>query len=129
MTPDKSEMTRQFQHGSHIARTLLNSNDKHSDLPLVIHMHACMVLGCSEEDDCFERMEDAVVLIGHAMEDGLVPQSEGEAMLRSCEYLMGMRGQVVGGGGWRGPDGSGSEASESEGEGEGEEDGGEQVLP
>lgn len=42
-------------------------------------------------------------------------------MVKSCEIVMGMRGQVANGGGGGGDNGSGSEASGEEGEDSGEE--------
>ena len=68
-------------------------------------------------------MEEALVLVRQSMEQGVMEKSEGEMMLRNCAYMMGLRGQVEGGGGWRGGNGSGSDASESENEDEGEGDG------
>lgn len=79
-----------------------------------------MVLGCSDEDDCFERMEETLSLVKQAVREGLLEQREGAEMVKSCEIVMGMRGQVADGGG-SGDDGSGSEASGEEGEDCGEE--------
>lgn len=61
---------------------------------MVMHAHACLVLGCSDEDDCYERMEEAVALIKLAMAEGDLGRPEGEAMLKTCELVMGMREQA-----------------------------------
>ena len=121
LTTTADEQARLYNHASHVARKLLMSNTKYSDLPLVMHAHACLVLGCSDEDDCFEKMEEALILVKQAVEQGLLGEKEGAEMVRSCEIVMGMRGQVVGDG-----DGSGSEVSESDGEDGGE--GGKEVF-
>lgn len=121
VTTTSAEQARLYHHASHVARTLLTSNAKHSDLPLVMHAHACMVLGCSDEDGCFERMEEALSLVKQAVREGLLEQREGAEMVKSCEIVMGMRGQVANGGGGGGDNGSGSEASGEEGEDSGEE--------
>ena len=59
-----------------------------------MHAHACLVLGCSDEDDCYERMEEAVTLIKLAMAEGDLGRPEGEEMLKTCELIMGMREQA-----------------------------------
>ena len=112
-TTTTTELTARYHHASHVAHTLLASHEKHDDLPLVVHAHACLVLGCSDEDDCYERMEEALVLIKLAVEEGVVRAEEGEAMVKSCEVVMGMRGQKL-----AGSDGSDDEGSEKDGEDE-----------
>lgn len=114
LTSNPTETINNYAHASRLARILLGSHEKHDDLPLVIHAQACLVLGCSDEDDCYERMEDAVFLLNHAMEEGVLAREQGEAMVQTCELVMGMRGQRVGGG---------EDDDEDEHEGEGEDDG------
>lgn len=97
LTSNPTELTNNYTHASRLARILLGSHEKHDDLPLVIHAQACLVLGCSDEDDCYERMEDAVFLLNHAMEEGVLDKERGGAMIETCELVMGMRGQRVGG--------------------------------
>jgi hypothetical protein len=109
------EQTRLHHHAEHVSRTLLASNAKYSDLPLVMHAHACMVLGCSLVDDCVEMMKEALILVNQAVKEGLLGAKEGMEMVRCCEFAMGA---------WVGEDeddeydgnGSGS-GSESEDEG------------
>jgi hypothetical protein len=108
LASDTTELTTLYTHASRLARVLLTSHEKHSDLPLVMHAQACLVLGCSDEDDCYERMEDALVLLKHAMDEGALGLREGEEMIRTCEVVMGMRGQRL---------------ALSDGEEEGEDDG------
>ena len=96
LTTDTTELVDYYNHASRLARILLSSHEKHDDLPLVIHAQACLVLGCSDEDDCYERMEDAVWLLNHAMEEGALGKEQGEAMIETCEAVMGMRGQRIG---------------------------------
>ena len=96
LTTDTTELVNYYNHASRLARILLSSHEKHDDLPLVIHAQACLVLGCSDEDDCYERMEDAVWLLNHAMEEGALGKEQGEAMIETCEAVMGMRGQRIG---------------------------------
>lgn len=96
LTTDTTELVNYYNHASRLARILLSSHEKHADLPLVIHAQACLVLGCSDEDDCYERMEDAVWLLNHAMEEGALGKEQGEAMIETCEAVMGMRGQRIG---------------------------------
>lgn len=110
LTTDTTELVNYYNHASRLARILLTSHEKHDDLPLVIHAQACLVLGCSDEDDCYERMEDAVALLNHAMEEGALEKEQGEAMIETCEVVMGMRGQMVA-----------KSDDEDEGEDEGEE--------
>lgn len=95
LTSHATEQFELYHRASHIARTLLVSHEKHSDLPLVMHAHACMVLGCSDEDDCYERMEEADVLLKHAMDEGVLERMQGEEMVKTCEVVMGMRGQTL----------------------------------
>lgn len=71
-----------------IARTLLDSMDKNHDLPLVMHAHACLVVGCSDQDDCYEKMEQACRLFHIAMEEKLLPPQQGEEMLNVCHSVM-----------------------------------------
>lgn len=115
LTTDTTELVNHYNHASRLARILLSSHEKHDDLPLVIHAQACLVLGCSDEDDCYERMEDAVWLLNHAMEEGALQKEQGQAMIKTCEAVMGMRGQRIGA--------SDDEDGEEDGEDEGEEDG------
>jgi hypothetical protein len=95
LTSDIAEQTRAYHHASHIARALLTSNAKHSDLPIVMHAHACMVLGCSDENDCIEMMENALTLVRQAVEEGLLGEREGTEMVRCCEVTIGMREQEM----------------------------------
>jgi hypothetical protein len=115
LTSNPTELTNNYTHASRLARVLLQSHEKHDDLPLVIHAQACLVLGCSDEDDCYERMEDAIFLLNHAMKEGALGKEQGEAMIGTCEVVMGMRGQRVAG--------SEDEDDEEDGEGEGKGDG------
>jgi hypothetical protein len=94
LASSETELVDVYHHASHVARILLTSHEKHGDLPLVMHAHACLVLGCSDEDDCYERLEEALVLLRHAMEEGVVGQQEGEKMIKICEVVMGMRGKA-----------------------------------
>jgi hypothetical protein len=94
LASSETELVDVYPHASHVARILLTSHEKHGDLPLVMHAHACLVLGCSDEDDCYERLEEALVLLRHAMEEGVVGQQEGEKMIKICEVVMGMRGKA-----------------------------------
>jgi len=107
----EAELFDHYHRASHMARALLNSDAKHGDLPLVMRAHACMVLGCSDEDDCYERMEEALALIRQAMNENCLGQSDGEMMIESCEVIMGLRGQALAEG-----DGEESEGSEDESE-------------
>jgi hypothetical protein len=95
LASDTTELTTLYTHASRLARVLLTSHEKHGDLPLVMHAQACLVLGCSDEDDCYERMEDALVLLKHAMDEGALGLREGEEMIKTCEVVMGMRGQMI----------------------------------
>ena len=95
LTTDTAELVTYYNHASHLARILLTSHEKHGDLPLVIHAQACLVLGCSDEDDCYERMEEAVVLLNHAMEESALEKEQGEAMIETCEVVIGMRGHRI----------------------------------
>jgi hypothetical protein len=113
LTSHATEQAANYHHASHVARTLLTSNDRHDDLPLVMHAHACLVLGCSDENDCYERMQEALVLVKYAMSEGALSKLEGEAMIETCELVMGMRGDEA----------AGEEDEESDGEEDGEEDG------
>jgi hypothetical protein len=90
LSSDPDEMTRLYNHASHIARTLLVSNAKHSDLPLVMHAHACMVIGCSDVDDCFDKMEEALMLVRQGVREGLLMEKEGMEMVAICEAIMMM---------------------------------------
>jgi hypothetical protein len=89
-----TERAQNYHRASHIARTLLTSHENHDDLPLVIHAHACLVLGCSDEDDCYERMEEALRLVKTAVEEGALVEQEGREMMETCEAVMGMRKRV-----------------------------------
>jgi hypothetical protein len=111
LTSHATEQAANYHHASHVARTLLTSNDRHGDLPLVMHAHACLVLGCSDENDCYERMQEALVLVKYAMSEGALSKLEGEAMIETCELVMGMRGDER------------AEDEDEESESEGEEDG------
>lgn len=95
LTTDTTELVNYYNHATRLARILLTSHENHGDLPLVIHAQACLVLGCSDEDDCYERMEEAVVLLNHAMEEGTLEKEQGKAMIETCEVVMGMRGQTL----------------------------------
>ena len=117
LTTDTTELVNYYNHASRLARILLTSHEKHGDLPLVMHAQACLVLGCSDEDDCYERMEEAVVLLNNAMEEGALEKEQGEAMIETCEVVMGMRGQTLAV--------SDDEDDEEGGEDEGEREGGE----
>lgn len=112
LASDTTELTNLYTHASRLARVLLTSNEKHGDLPLVMHAQACLVLGCSDEDDCYERMEDALVLLKHAMNEGALGQQEGQSLIKTCEVVMGLRGQTLA-----------LSDDEEGGEDEGEEDG------
>ena len=76
LTSNPTETINNYAHASRLARILLGSHEKHDDLPLIIHAQACLVLGCSDEDDCYERMEDAVFLLTHAMEEGVLARED-----------------------------------------------------
>ena len=117
LTTDTTELVNYYNHASRLARILLTSHEKHGDLPLVMHAQACLVLGCSDEDDCYERMEEAVVLLNHAMGEGALEKEQGEAMIETCEVVMGMRGQTLA----VSDDEDDEEGGEDEGEGDGEE--------
>jgi hypothetical protein len=122
-SPD--EQTRLHHHAEHVARTLLTSNDKHSDLPLVMHAHACLVLGCSNVNDDIEMMSEALTLVTQAVKEGLLGEKEGTEMVRCCEAAMGFVLK-------RNEDGEydGDDDDDDEGEGEDEGDGGEErFLP
>ena len=121
LTSNPTELTNNYTHASRLARILLSSHDKHGNLPLVIHAQACLVLGCSDEDDCYERMEEAVLLLNHAMEEGVLGREQGGAMIQTCEVVMGMRGQRFGGG----EDDDKDEDDEDDGDEDGEGEGGE----
>jgi hypothetical protein len=120
LTSNPTELTNNYTHASRLACILLQSHEKHDDLPLIIHAQACLVLGCSDEDDCYERMEDAVFLLNHAMEEGVLDKERGGAMIETCELVMGMRGQRVGG---ADDEEDEKDAEDDEDEGEGEDDG------
>ena len=117
LTTDTTELVNYYNHASRLARILLTSHEKHGDLPLVMHAQACLVLGCSDEDDCYERMEEAVVLLNNAMEEGALEKEQGEAMIETCEMVMGMRGQTLA----MSDDEDDEDDAEDEGEREGEE--------
>jgi hypothetical protein len=124
LTSHATEQAANYHHASHVARTLLISNDRHGDLPLVMHAHACLVLGCSDENDCYERMQEALVLVKYAMSEGALSAPEGEALLETCELVMGMREDEAAGSEDEASDGSEGE-EDGEGEGVGEKDDGE----
>ena len=117
LTTDTTELVNYYNHASRLAHILLTSHEKHGDLPLVMHAQACLVLGCSDEDDCYERMEEAVVLLNNAMEEGALEKEQGEAMIETCEMVMGMRGQTLA----MSDDEDDEDDAEDEGEREGEE--------
>ena len=106
---------RRLQIGSVVRWILMRS----CIVGMSVVREACLVLGCSDEDDCYERMEDAVFLLNHAMEEAVLAREQGEAMIQTCELVMGMRGQRAAGG----EDDDGKDDDEGEGENEGEEDG------
>jgi hypothetical protein len=116
-----TEQYRLYHHAMHVARTLLASNAKHSDLPLVMHAHACMVLGCSDVNDCVERMQEALALVRQAVKEELLGEKEGHEMLRTCEVVMQIWGQEYeyGEGEYDGDE------ADDEGEDEDEDEGGE----
>jgi hypothetical protein len=117
-----TEQSRLYHHASHIARTLLVSNTKHHDLPLVMHAHACMVIGCSDVDDCFEKMEEALMLVRQAVAEGLLTEKEGTEMVACCEGVMRIAEEL--GRGFEGDDdGDGSGSGSGSGSGDGEEEG------
>jgi hypothetical protein len=119
LTSHATEQAANYHHASHVARTLLTSNDRHGDLPLVMHAHACLVLGCSDENDCYERMQEALVLVKYAMSEGALSKLEGEAMIETCQLVMGMRGdEAAGGGDEESEESEGEEDEEGEGESE-----------
>jgi len=120
LASDTTELTNLYTHASRLARVLLTSHEKHGDLPLVMHAQACLVLGCSDEDDCYERMEDALVLLKHAMDEGALGQREGEEMVKTCEVVMGMRGQRLA---LSDEEEDGEDESEDDGKGESDEHG------
>jgi hypothetical protein len=105
----ETELFGLYHRASHMARILLNSDEKHGDLPLIMRAHACMVLGCSDEDGCYERMEEALALIKQAVEERCLGQTDGEMMIKSCEVIMGLRGQAL------------TESDEEQSEGSGDE--------
>lgn len=109
---DSTEQSRLHHHASHVARTLLASHEKHDDLPLMMQVHACVVLGCSDEDDCCERMQEARFLVQCALLEGSVSKKEGEETVEACERVLGMEEQ--GDQGSAGIDDEGSDESESE---------------
>jgi phosphopantothenoylcysteine synthetase/decarboxylase len=117
LTTNTTELVNYYNHATRLARILLTSHEKHGDLPLVIHAQARLVLGCSDEDDCYERMEEAVVLLNNAMEEGALEKEQGEAMIETCEMVMGMRGQTLA----MSDDEDDEDDAEDEGEREGEE--------
>lgn len=113
LNTDPTEQMELYHKASHIAHTLLDSNEKHADLPIVMHAHACLVLACSDEDDCYERMQEALKVIKYAMTEGALGRPEGEAMLRTCEEVMGMREYLF----------SDEEKADGDGEADDEDDG------
>lgn len=131
LTSDKTEQSRLQHHASHVARTLLTSHQRHDDLPVMMQVHACVVLGCSDENDCCERMQEALFLVKCALFDNTVNRMEGEETVEACERVLGIReqwGQVSAGIDDEGSDGSESEnddkdKDEVEDEGEGGDEG------
>lgn len=122
-TTKSDQQAKLYHHASHVARTLLASHAKHNDLPLVMHAHVCMVLGCSDDVDSFEMMERALELVGQAVEEEVLGRKEAVEMKRTCEAVMGMKERVV-----VGSDDEESEGSGEEGEGK-EDEGGDDSLP
>jgi hypothetical protein len=120
-SPD--EQSRLYHHAMHVARTLLTSNAKHSDLPLVMHAHACLVLGCSNVDDCVEMMNEALTLVTQAVKEGLLGEKEGTEMVRCCEAAMGFA--LKGDEDWV-YDGDDDDDDDDDDEGEDEGEGGEE---
>lgn len=121
-----SEQTRLYTHASHLARTLLASHTKHNDLPLVMHAHTCMVLGCSDAVDCYEMMEQALDLVEQAVGEGVLGDKEAAEMRRCCRLVMGMKEQEMVG---EGEDGEESGGSGDDGDGVDEGEEGEDELP
>lgn len=71
-----------------------------------------MVLGCSDENDCAERMQEALFLVKCALLEGAVGKKEGEETVEACERVLGIgeqRDQAS-----AGSDDEASEGSESE---------------
>lgn len=93
ITSDPTEQSKLHHHASHVARTMLTSHEKHDDLPLMMQVHACVVLGCSDEDDCCERMQEALFLVRCALLEGDVSKKEGEETIEACERVLGMEEQ------------------------------------
>jgi hypothetical protein len=81
------------------------------------------VIGCSDVDDCFEKMEEALMLVRQAVAEGLLTEKEGTEMVVCCEGVMRIAKKELGGGfeGDDGDDGSGSGSVSGDGEEEGEE--------
>lgn len=120
LTTNSDEQARLYHHASHVARTLLASHAKHNDLPLVMHAHVCMVLGCSDDVDSFEMMEKALELVEQAVGEGVLGEKEAVEMKSTCEMVMGMKERPGGE--------SESESDDEEGEGK-DDDGEDDALP
>ncbi|KAM0718920.1 hypothetical protein Q7P37_005992 [Cladosporium fusiforme] len=57
-----SQRESDASRAAHIARLLLSNHAINGDLPLVMNAHACLVIGCSDADDCYEKMQEAEML-------------------------------------------------------------------
>ena len=81
-----------------------------------------MVIGCSDVDDCFEKMEEALMLVRQAVAEGLLTEKEGTEMVACCEGVMRIAEEL--GRGFEGDDdGDGSGSGSGSGSGDGEEEG------
>lgn len=88
-SPDASVRLESFQRAIHIATSLLAAHEKHKDLPIMLHVHSCLVLACSDKEDCYLRCQEAYVLVQVAMQEGILGLPEGAEMMRTCAELMG----------------------------------------
>lgn len=122
LTTNSDEQAKLYHHASHVARTLLASHEKHKDLPLVMHAHVCMVLGCSDDMDSYEMMEMALELVKQAVDEGLLAEKEAVEMKNTCDLVMGMKEQV-------GEESDDEESEGSEEHGEAKDDEGGDELP
>lgn len=135
-SPHPHEILSAALRAQSIARDLLASETAYHDVPLIMHAHACLVIGCSDSDDCYEKMVEACGLFQAAVQESVLEREKGREMLEVCRRVMGVMRKGDGGGG-EGEDGSeGSERSEGsegsgddddsgDGEEDGDEDGGE----
>lgn len=104
---------------------MLTSHEKYDDLPLMMQVHACVVLGCSDEDDCCERMQEALFLVRCALLEGDVGQKEGEETIEACERVLGMEEQRERAAGIDEEESEGSESEDDDNDKDVGEDGGE----